>query len=693
MTLSDRVLTISAQVLAAPSSPRQLAARAVIFGIVYLLGAWLAIGSRLPGSSMSLVWPSAGLGAIWILTANRRSLPWDAAALLSVAALTVVVSDGPLTHAVAHPTVALLAALVMRWVVRRWSPGVTTPLEGDAVRRFPTFVVVAVAAATAALVEAAGAPALLMLLGGEGDWTVLQHRWSRSWTIVFVATSTWLLGLASLGRRVGPEEERRRRSYGLPAQRRRGVEVAGLLALTAAVLATSLMLLPDLPISFALFVPAAWVGVRFSSFSGAVYTVTTGLVTVSATLAGRGIYADVDSALLAAFLVQMYMVILFTTVLILSLTSSRLRRAEQQAQSRAELLDRVLAGATDGVLLVDASHRVVLTNRAARRLLDLADAGTGSRLTHVRQLGLDRLVLADGSRRPPEESPLQQALRGRVVVHEDLLLPGEDGVPDRVLRFSAHAITGQQDPQALATFSDVTTEHAQTGALQAFAGEVAHDLKNPLAVVEGWSEILEGELLDSGQLSAAQGLPMVRRVQESARAMRSLIDELLVYAVARGHVLQLEQVDLTRVVDQVVSRQALTPTDAAPGLRPVVDVHTPHPVRADPVLVRQLLDNLIGNAVKYVPASTVPHVRVTTRPEGEYVRVDVSDNGLGVPPEHRRRIFESLYRIDRPGYSGTGLGLAISARIVERHGGTLTVDDGPDGIGSTFSFTLPAAPS
>lgn len=175
--------------------------------------------------------------------------------------------------------------------------------------------------------------------------------------------------------------------------------------------------------------------------------------------------------------------------------------------------------------------------------------------------------------------------------------------------------------------------------------------------------------------------------------MRSLIDELLVYAVARGHVLQLEQVDLTRVVDQVVSRQALTPTDAAPGLRPVVDVHTPHPVRADPVLVRQLLDNLIGNAVKYVPASTVPHVRVTTRPEGEYVRVDVSDNGLGVPPEHRRRIFESLYRIDRPGYSGTGLGLAISARIVERHGGTLTVDDGPDGIGSTFSFTLPAAPS
>lgn len=694
MTLPAGVLAQTAQVLTAPTSTRHLAARAVGFGAFYLLGAWLSIGSRLPGSSQSLVWPAAGVATVWLLTATRRSLRADTAALVAVSGVTVLAAGGSWVHAVGLAGVTIAAALLMRTLVRRWVPGVGTPLEGDAVRNLSTFVALAVGAAAAAVVEAVGTPVLLQLFSGDPVWTSAPLRWVRSWAAVFIVTSTWILLLAALGRRVGTAEERRDRSYGLPRQRGRYAEGAAVVAVTAALLVGSLGFFPELPITFVVFATAAWVGVRFSPLAAASYAIVTGLVTTTATLTGRGTYALVDSSLLAALLAQSYFAILYATVITLALISTRLRTAEQEAQSRAELLDGVLGAASDGVVLVDDAGRVLLANRTATALLaPIATAGD-SPVTHVRDLAFERLRLTDGTGTAPRCCPHEAALQGEVVLHEDLLLPGDAAHGDRVLRFCAHSVpaTGHPGKQALVTFSDVTTEHEQTSALQAFAGDVAHDLKNPLSVVEGWSELLEGEFLDVDALPSAEGLPMVRRVQRAASSMRSLIDGLLLYTVARGHTLDLDVVDLTRVVDQVVA--AARHSDTAGEIpMPLVEVEAPHLVRADRVLVRQLLDNLLGNAFKYVAPGTVPRVRVTThlQDQGDRVRVDVVDNGLGVPLEHRRHIFDSLYRIDRPGYDGTGLGLAICARIVDRHGGSLSVGDGLEGVGSTFTFTLPAA--
>jgi signal transduction histidine kinase len=105
--------------------------------------------------------------------------------------------------------------------------------------------------------------------------------------------------------------------------------------------------------------------------------------------------------------------------------------------------------------------------------------------------------------------------------------------------------------------------------------------------------------------------------------------------------------------------------------------------------VRQVLDNLIGNAVKYVAPGTPPEVHVESAPVGAgWLRVAVRDNGIGIDPAHRERVFESFQRATTDGYVGTGLGLAICKRIVERHGGHIDVEANPDG-GSIFSFTLP----
>jgi signal transduction histidine kinase len=111
-------------------------------------------------------------------------------------------------------------------------------------------------------------------------------------------------------------------------------------------------------------------------------------------------------------------------------------------------------------------------------------------------------------------------------------------------------------------------------------------------------------------------------------------------------------------------------------------------VHGDAAMLRQLVDNLLGNAVKYVAPGVRPHIIVSGQQTGSFLLVTVDDNGIGVPPEQRRSIFENFQRA-ATGYSGIGIGLAICQRIVARHGGTITVEDNPHGKGSRFAVTLP----
>ncbi|WP_196468225.1 ATP-binding protein [Planomonospora sp. ID91781] len=113
-------------------------------------------------------------------------------------------------------------------------------------------------------------------------------------------------------------------------------------------------------------------------------------------------------------------------------------------------------------------------------------------------------------------------------------------------------------------------------------------------------------------------------------------------------------------------------------------------VEADLSMIRQLLTNLIGNAIKYTPPGHAAHVDITgTRTGDGRVCVEIADRGIGIPPGEHQAIFAGFHRA-ATGYTGTGLGLAICQRIVERHGGTITATDNSGG-GARFTFTLPTA--
>ncbi len=218
--------------------------------------------------------------------------------------------------------------------------------------------------------------------------------------------------------------------------------------------------------------------------------------------------------------------------------------------------------------------------------------------------------------------------------------------------------------------------------LVGFAGIVAHDLRNPLARVLGYADFLReeaAEALDSVQLD------FLERLCGGAQRMQVLIDDLLDYATADNRDIAHVAVDLHGLAVEVVRERV----DGGP-LPPVVVVDALPMVEGDPTLLRQVLDNLIGNALKYTRPGQDPFVRVSgSSPVEGWARIEVADRGIGIPEQERVGVFAAFTRAGgSESYPGTGLGLAIVHRIVERHHGAIGIESNPDG-GSTFWFTVP----
>ncbi len=218
--------------------------------------------------------------------------------------------------------------------------------------------------------------------------------------------------------------------------------------------------------------------------------------------------------------------------------------------------------------------------------------------------------------------------------------------------------------------------------LVGFAGIVAHDLRSPLARITGYADFLREEA--AGRLDPLHR-EFLEKLYRGAQRMQTLIDDLLDYATAENRTLNTTTVDLKALADDI-AQERLSGAQQSDTLI-VVD---PLPaVPGDATLLRQVLDNLIGNAVKYTADGHQAYVRVSSRREGDAVRIDVADRGIGLPEDQRDAVFAAFSRAaGSEGYPGTGLGLAIVHRIVERHGGRVGVEDNPGG-GSRFWFTLP----
>lgn len=635
---------------------------ALPFAALYVGLGLLGRETVIDGTSLALVWPAAGMALLWFLLRGARPLSLDTL-LLALGAFTVMTLSGSsvglaLVIVVTNVGQTLLAVALLRsWCPDLYGAGGDHAI--DSPPRLARFTgAVALAMAVGAVLGVLGT----LATGRHADAVDLALWLGRNLCGALVLTTVGLL-LAQRLARPAPR----------PPLLGPGAGRAGELALAATVTAAVhavVLLYGEQPLAFMLLAGTVWFGIRFGTLAAAVEALLAGLAVIAATLADVGLFGSVADPEVSALLAQLYII---TTLLVgLALATGRdenhrltgeLIAAEAEAVAQARVLDAVIDHIDSGVAVVGEAGEVLFRNDAAAAVLGrgpgLSDAGEAGR----------RL-----------DEPVRRALAGEQVRGHELAV----GEGERIFEVAATPLPSdgrRRRNRALLLLRDTTVEHEHRAELLGFAGAVAHDLRNPLAAVEGWTELIV-EHLEHDELEIDLARQFVSRVQSSSARMRELIDGLLAHAQSRDRELKLVALDLDAVVADVARSRG---AEGDVGRDPLPAV------RADPVLERQLLDNLVGNALKYVASGTTPEVRVSARPAGvELVAVRVSDNGIGLPAGEHERVFGEFHRAHHREYDGSGLGLAICRRIVARHGGTIRAYDNPTGRGTVFEFTLPA---
>jgi two-component system, OmpR family, sensor kinase len=221
--------------------------------------------------------------------------------------------------------------------------------------------------------------------------------------------------------------------------------------------------------------------------------------------------------------------------------------------------------------------------------------------------------------------------------------------------------------------------------LRQFVADASHELRTPVTSIRGYAELFRRGASDR----PADLANVMRRIEQEGERMGELVEELLLLArLDQGLPLEREPVDVAIVVEAAVDAAR-----AADSERPIdVDSHCPLVVLGAESRLRQVVDNLLTNALVHTPAGTPVHVRLAA--EDERVVLEVSDEGPGVPADEADRIFERFHRIDRSrarSQGGVGLGLAIVRSVVEAHGGAVRYRPRLGG-GSVFRVSLPLAP-
>jgi signal transduction histidine kinase len=216
---------------------------------------------------------------------------------------------------------------------------------------------------------------------------------------------------------------------------------------------------------------------------------------------------------------------------------------------------------------------------------------------------------------------------------------------------------------------------------------VSHELRNPLAAIRSYAETL---LEDPGLTADQRHLTEV--IDRRSGHMQHLVDDLLDAAKLETGQLHLDPkpISATRLIREVVEAQL--PAAAAKSVTVTVGAPRHLEVHADPVRLRQVLDNLLANAIKYTPDGGAVRVEAAAGPRPETTVVIVSDNGIGIPADQYAQLFERFFRASnavQQGIKGTGLGLAITKAIVEAHGGSIAAAPAPGG-GTCFTVVLPS---
>lgn len=384
---------------------------------------------------------------------------------------------------------------------------------------------------------------------------------------------------------------------------------------------------------------------------------------------GGGAFSPADRALLSAFADQ---------------AAIAVRNAElyQQVSEEQQALLAILDNSADGVMIVDGRGQIQVFNRALTRITGWeAEAALGRAPGEV-------LVLHDRHDRPV---PLPEAPGGRATAAGTRRYVegrvARRGGPPLSVGVTATPLYDAEGNLLRTIYNvvDITRFRQAEEMKSTFVSVVSHELKTPVALIKGYAETLRRDDAQWDRDTLREGLDVIG---EEADHLTHLIDDLLEASRIQAGGLKLQRTDvhLPRLAEKVVD-----------AFRTQTQVHEFEldfpadfpPVWGDPERLREVVANLVSNAVKYSPAGG--KVWVGGRVDRAGVTVYVADKGIGIPAEEQDAIFDRFYRVEsglQRRTEGTGLGLYLVKAVVEAHGGRVWVESAPD-RGSIFIFTLP----
>jgi len=364
----------------------------------------------------------------------------------------------------------------------------------------------------------------------------------------------------------------------------------------------------------------------------------------------------------------------------------RLREASAAATSQATLANdrqqqvqlqrELLASVAEGIVAVDSSGRIAFANDVIPGVLQRRGADCPGRSIED-AIAIPQLVQA-----------IRSCLANGRAVEVEIGSEGADA--PRVLEVRVTPMVRPDATRgALALVHDRSRLRQLESYRRDFVANVSHELKTPLAAIQGFCETL----LDDPEVPAPTRQRFLERISRQTQRLANLVGDLLTLSrldEERGIAMGAEPCDLVHVVKECL--RDLRPLADRKRLRLEASLHPDRAwIRAEPESLRQVVGNLVDNAIKYTAEGGRIEVRV--RGSGAEARIEVEDNGIGLAPEDRERVFERFYRVDKARSNelgSTGLGLAIVKNTVINLGGTIGVES-TLGKGSTFWVALPLA--
>ena len=334
----------------------------------------------------------------------------------------------------------------------------------------------------------------------------------------------------------------------------------------------------------------------------------------------------------------------------------------------------ILRSMVEGVAVISAQERLIFSNLAFAQILGLGDFAAEGRpllevVRHADLLAIIRKALVQND----------EASREVVV----------GTVRPRTFAVTAAPVRAGGAAAAVLVLHEITELKRLERARQDFVANISHEFRTPLTAIQGFAETLLGGALND----TANRERFVEIIRDHAARLARLTDDLLKLSRIEAGQLDLELQSVS--VDQLIESCLDTARFKALHRRLSLAVKVPdglRPMRGDPNRLREVLQNLLDNAVQYTPIGGTVELSAAAASGGKDILLTVADTGIGIPEAEQHRIFERFYRLDAARsreVGGTGLGLAIARRIVEAHGGRLWLES-TVGEGSRFHFSIPA---